>query len=225
VTSNIYTFIGATHRWIENLSEGRKTTIRQTKRHTRDLERSGLQHHCRHRLRSNPDLHSFVVRAVAHITTSQTTTWSSANRPYAIASTDCRVDLRLPRLGLPNDDDTDRLGYTIGCSLVAIFWWSMVARRTTRVDDSLAVSFYVTSTVLLGFLCPLMIFLNVLPIFDNVRPAGAKTPLIIGLIAHVTFYILVFFTTYWFTRIADRPSNSGKPSDGHGVVDNASPDG
>lgn len=125
----------------------------------------------------------------------------------------------------PNGDETDRLGYTIGCSPAALFWWFMVARRTNGVDDSLAVSLYVTSTVLFGFLCPLMIFFNTFPLFENVRPAAAKTPLILGFAAHLALYILVFFTTYWFTTIVDRTNKIGEPSDGHGAADNAFSDG
>ena len=111
----------------------------------------------------------------------------------------------------PYRDETDRLGYTIGCSLVATFWWFKVARRTNAVNDSVAVSLYVTSTVLFGFLCPLMVFFNVFPLFENIRPAAAKTPLILGFVAHVVLYILVFPTTHWFTTVARHSSNTGEP--------------
>jgi hypothetical protein len=125
----------------------------------------------------------------------------------------------------PNGDKTDRLGYTIGCSLVATFWWFRVARRTQSVDDSVAISLYVVSTVLFGFLCPLMIFFNTFPLFANVRPAAAKAPLILGFVAHLGLYILVLLTTYWFTTVARRKNKTGEPSDGHGAADSAFPDG
>jgi len=48
---------------------------------------------------------------------------------------------------IPLGDDTVRLGYTIGCSIVASFWWFKVPIRTHAVGNLFAVALHLTSMV------------------------------------------------------------------------------
>ncbi|WP_146394882.1 hypothetical protein [Planctomycetes bacterium CA13] len=127
--------------------------------------------------------------------------------PLIVAVIYAYLDWAVPQ----NQHDTDRLGYTIGCSLVAVFWWLIICRRVQGADRPFAVSLYLTSTVLFGFLCPLMMFYNLFLLFDRVTLP--KTPLVLGFVAHLVLYIVAFLATYWFTRIMDHANNHGEPCD------------
>ena len=114
---------------------------------------------------------------------------------------------------VPHARDTDRLGYTIGCSLVAAFWWLVIAKRAHAAVHPLAIVCYLTSTVLFGFLGPLVISFNAFTLFDNLRPLRPRAPLLLGLVVHLVMYTLVFATTRWFTRISNQSHDIGEPSD------------
>ncbi|QDV44065.1 hypothetical protein Enr13x_39260 [Stieleria neptunia] len=112
---------------------------------------------------------------------------------------------------LPHVGERQHLPLAIGCSIVGTFWWFRVARRTTRVNDPIRVSIYLTSTVLFAYICPVMIVLNAIPLFKRIHPTMTALPTLFVFMTHVLLFLLVFWTTRWFVRLSQTKDKMGEP--------------
>ena len=145
-----------------------------------------------YRRRNYPGVCSFDLRTLADIANLRATAGAASDPSPTFASTHHCLDLRIPELFL-----------------------AVPQRTQSDCFDPIEVSIYITSTVLFAYVCPMMILLNAVPLFERVHPTMSAAPIIFVFLLHLSLYFLVFWTTNRFTSKAATEVRSDEPSDAH----------
>ncbi len=110
---------------------------------------------------------------------------------------------------LARNDWTDRVGFKIACSMVAVFWWFVIGRRCDRVVGPLRLFAYLTLMVLFGFLGPLAIAFTAVPLFANGRLSDETVAMSLVMVTHIMLFRLCFTFTNWYVRLVDERQQAG----------------